>query len=165
MTFRSHVPQPRGKRIYGIVILLLVVGGAYLQFKWMQQARKNSAEAIMQPAFAEKLQQWMLMKKGLAPGDSMAGGSAAEQIPCETCLGTGTFVPDTGVPTMCPICLGVGFHMIRRMDPGDRICPLCAGMGRVQRPDTGEVDTCPRCSGRGLVHSPAAAESAPPAED
>jgi DnaJ-class molecular chaperone len=61
---------------------------------------------------------------------------------------------------MCPICLGLGFHMIKRFDASDRICPLCAGMGRVALPDTGVIGTCPRCEGRGLVRSQAAASAA-----
>lgn len=161
MNARPYIPQPRARRVYGVVILLLVIGGAILQFKWMQQARDSGATDIVPSAFAEKLQQWMLMKKGLDPGQAYSGGPAAERITCETCLGTGTYLPENGVPTMCPICLGVGFHMIRRLDSADRICPLCAGMGRVQRPDTGEVATCPRCDGRGLVRSHAETGPAP----
>ena len=147
-----------------MLILLLVVGGAYLQFQWMQRAREAGAENIMPSPFAEKLQKWMLMKKGLepgAPGATAPGG--AEKIVCDTCLGTGTYLPDTCAPSLCPVCLVVGFPMTRRLDPADHLCPLCAGMGRVSA--DGEVGVCPRCGGRGLVRSPAPDAAAAPVED
>ena len=147
-----------------MVIALLIVGGGILQFDWMQRARQaaGSGDIVSNP-LAEKLGRWMLDKRGLSAAGAGAGLEApgVEKIMCETCLGTGE-VPDTdGNPVMCPICQGVGFRMIRRMDPADRLCPLCAGMGRVELPDTGEVTTCPRCNGRGLVRSNSPAAPAP----
>ena len=162
-----YVPRrSKSRTVYVVVIALLVIGGAILQFDWMQRARQaaGSGDIVSNP-LAEKLGRWMLDKRGLsgpgAVGDLQAPG--VEKIMCETCLGTGEAPGADGRPGICPICQGVGFRMIRRFDSADRLCPLCAGMGRVEMPDTGEVANCPRCDGRGLVRaaSAAAAPEAP----
>jgi hypothetical protein len=147
--------RPRGKRVYGFLIALLVVGGGVLQYQWMQRVRQQGATEVVPPAFAEQIGRWMLAGKGLAPdGGSLApSADGAEKIICENCMGSGNVLSELGERSICPICQGVGFHMIRRFDPADRICPFCSGMGRVELPDTGEVGTCPRCDGRGLVRS------------
>ena len=146
--------------MYGVLILILVVGGGLLQFHWMQNARKANT---VPDAFAEKLARWMMLKKGLTPEEAGldSGVPGAEKLPCQNCLETGSVLADGGGREICPVCLGVGFHLIRRLDSADRICPNCAGMGRTQKPGTGEYGTCPRCDGRGLVRPPAAAEPAP----
>ncbi len=133
--------------------LLIIVGGAILQFNWMKHAKQ---EDVVSNAFVEKLGAWMLHQKGLSPDQPSGGAQVAETIACENCFGTGSVLGEDGAKTLCPICLGVGSHAIRRFDPADRICPLCAGMGRTRLPDSGAYGTCPRCDGRGLVRSPAA---------
>jgi hypothetical protein len=153
---RSFLPRrPKGKRVYGLLVALLVVGGGILQYQWMQRVRQAGADDVVPPAFAEQIGRWMLAGKGLAPdGGAISPNTAgAEKIICEHCMGSGSALSDLGERSICPICQGVGFHMIRRFDPADRICPFCSGMGRVELPDTGEVGTCPRCDGRGLVRS------------
>jgi hypothetical protein len=144
-----------GKRVYGALILLLVLGGGLLQFQWMQHIRETGKTDMVPNVLAEKLSRWMMQKSGIPLEDSALSSDAQgiEKIVCETCMGTGRVLSGPGEKEICPICLGVGFHMVRRFDPADRICPLCAGMGRVERPDTGEVAVCPRCNGRGLVRS------------
>lgn len=145
--------RSRGKGIYGGVIFLLVLVGFILQFQWMDRMKESGSTDVVPQAFAEKLKVWMLRKKGMEPDTLSTEAKAAEEIPCRTCMGSGTILTPEGERLICPICLGVGFHMVRRFDPADHLCPLCAGMGRVEWPDTGEVGTCPRCGGRGLVRS------------
>ena len=147
--------------MYGVLILILVVGGGLMQFHWMQTARKANT---VPDAFAEKLARWMMLKKGLSPEEVglETGAPGVEKLPCQNCLETGSVLADGGGREICPVCLGVGFHLIRRLDSAERICPNCAGMGRALQPDTGKYGTCPRCDGRGLVR-PAGAGDAPPA--
>lgn len=146
----------RFKGSYAVLALLIIVGGAILQFNWMKHAKQ---EDVVSNAFVEKLGEWMLHQKGLAP-EKPGEALGIETIACEYCLGTGSVLGEDGAKSLCPICLGVGSHVIRRFDPADRICPLCAGMGRTRLPDSAEYGTCPRCGGRGLVRSQAAAEDA-----
>ena len=47
--------------------------------------------------------------------------------------------------------------MVRQFDAADRLCPACAGMGRVDLMDGSGAVTCPRCEGRGMIQSQAAA--------
>lgn len=81
--------------------------------------------------------------------------SGLERIGCQYCRGTGATMDEldeTGMETVhCPVCYGVGFRFIRRLDPSDKICPACGGMGRFQDVDTGRFRTCGRCDGRGLI--------------
>jgi hypothetical protein len=153
--------RPKGRGVYGGLIALLVLVAFIVQFKWMQHAKETGAISLDSQGLASKLSLWMLQKKGL---DAEAGAvdiSGAQKIACETCMGTGSVLSGKGEKEICPICLGVGFHMVRRFDPSDRICPFCVGMGRAVMPDTGAVDTCPRCGGRGLVRSQAGTNAAP----
>ena len=143
-----------GKTIYGGVIFLLVLVGFVLQFHWMNSVQESGmSEEVVPQAFAEKLKIWMLRKKGIEPDTLSTEAKSAEQIPCETCMGFGTILTPQGQREICPICLGVGFHMVRRFDPAEKICPACAGMGRVKMTDTGAGATCPRCGGRGLIRT------------
>ena len=139
--------------MFGGLIALLVVIGFILQLQWMRHARKEGAEALAPNALASKISQWMLETKTTKTGAVTMDAGGAEKIPCEACLGTGTVLSSGDSKEICPICLGVGFHMVRRFDPAERICPACGGMGRLEMPDTGAVETCPRCAGRGLIRS------------
>lgn len=147
--------KTKGRLVYGIVIVLLIIGGAFLQFHWMQSAREaaRSGEIISNPV-AEWIGRWMLEKRGLGAGPGgMPIAPGVERVDCPACLGTGKTPAVGGAPGICAICQGVGFRMIRRFEAAEKLCPLCAGMGRVERPDTGQLDTCPRCGGRGLVQT------------
>ena len=162
MSDRSFAPiEPKGKRVYGVLIVILIIGGGILQFNWMQKVRETGAADVMPQPLAEKLSQWMMAKMGIPREGGAAGEPGVEKIVCESCMGTGAALSAEGQKSMCPVCQGVGFRMIRRLDPADRICPHCAGMGRTELPGGG-VGTCPRCDGRGLVRRPA--ESAPAGE-
>lgn len=155
--------MPRRKsrgRVYGGVILVTVILAFILQFQWMQRVRESGATDLVQNSFARKISNWMLRRKGLAPEDTgtEAHQPGVEKITCATCMGTGMQMNPDGKEKICPICQGVGFRMVRRFDAAERQCPACAGMGRVEMPDTGEVETCPRCNGRGLIRRSAPAE-------
>lgn len=74
-------------------------------------------------------------------------------IECDHCGGLG-FIPDQQDPSkrhICPLCYGMGGHLIRKFDKKDKLCPLCGGMGRVLDEETGEAEWCPRCGGRGVI--------------
>ena len=145
------MPARNNKGRYGLILVLFVVAGFVLQFHWMQEAKKNASTDTLPPGFSKKISQWMLQKKGIALEDAGLDSADAEKIVCETCLGSGFHAASGDEKEMCPICQGVGFRMIRRIDAADRKCPACGGMGRVEFFDTGKVGTCPRCDGRGLV--------------
>lgn len=149
------------KGVYGGLVVLFVLAGMILQSLWMRQVREEEAADIIPQSFAEKLNRWMLQKKGLAPEPAAGEARGLEKIDCNACMGTGTALAGDGRKDMCPICQGVGFRMVRRFDPADRICPACGGMGRMEMPGTGAVDTCPRCAGRGLILSRPAPAGAP----
>ncbi len=161
MRSRRPPPPPRGKGVYGALVVLFVLAGFILQFRWMQSASDRGSDDIVLPAFARKISAWMLHKRGLPNEPGTAGAGGIEKIPCETCMGSGTLYGDDGREAMCPICQGVGYRMVRRFEPGERICPACAGMGRVIFSDTGLADTCPRCQGRGLIRTAPSPESVP----
>ena len=143
-------PQPKGKGPVVAVIGLLVILGFFLQLNWMQRARENTD--IPANSFADKLGQWMLQQKGAEPvAGGGTGAPGVESIECDRCFGTGGVLSPDSKREICPICVGVGSRLIRRLDPNDVKCPACGGMGRMVLPDTGEVGTCPRCQGRGLI--------------
>ncbi len=155
-------PQPKGKGVYVSLMFLIVVAGFFLQLNWMQKAKEREMPAMDPNSFASKLGQWMLEKKGVSSSPGIAGAPGVETVECGNCLGTGGILSEAGQREICPICLGVGSRLIRRVDPADELCPACVGMGRVQFPDTGEYGTCPRCNGRGLIRSGAAGGEAAP---
>ena len=134
-----------------MVLVVFVVVGAVLQANWMQEAKNNASTDTLPQGFTKKISQWMLQKKGIALDDAALGSSEAKKIVCETCLGSGLHSSTGDEKEMCPICQGVGFRMIRKLDAADQMCPACGGMGRVEFYDTGNVGTCPRCDGRGLI--------------
>ena len=150
-------PRPRkGRAVYGGLIFLMVLGGFLLQSRWMQGVRERKDSNLVPQGMADKIGRWMLEKRGMDPNVLRAGDPGVERIDCETCLGTGEIFGEAGGRSICPICQGVGFRMIRRFDAAEKICPNCAGMGRTESLETGEVGVCPRCGGRGLVRSPPA---------
>lgn len=130
----------------------MVLGGFVLQSRWMQGVREKKDASILPQSMADKVGRWMLEKRGLDPGMLRTDAPGVEKILCETCMGSGETIGETG-RSICPICQGVGFRMIRRFDAAEKICPNCAGMGRAESPETGAVDVCPRCNGRGLVRT------------
>lgn len=75
---------------------------------------------------------------------------AIDRIPCDKCARRGTVrdAADSRIVTMCPVCFGIGSHMIRWFDDLDVVCAPCGGMGRVD--EEGVWRTCRRCDGRGL---------------
>ncbi len=152
--------QPKGRNVYVALMVVVVVAGFFLQLDWIRRMREQNSANIAPNALADKLGQWMLETKGVEAGGA-AAAPGVETIECGNCLGTGSVLSEDGRREMCPICMGVGSRLIRRLDPADKQCPACGGMGRVKWPDTGKVDTCPRCQGRGLIRRPAAAEPAP----
>ncbi len=141
--------------------VLFIMAGFILQFRWMQHATSRNSEDIVLPAFARRISAWMLHKRGISDEQAMTGSGGPEKVPCEHCLGSGMVYGDEGEASMCPICQGVGYRMVRRLDPADRICPACGGMGRVVFFDSGQAGTCPRCDGRGLTRSAAAPAAVP----
>jgi len=145
-------------------MLFIVLLGFVLQFQWMNHMKETGDTDVVTPAFAEKIKQVMLRKKGLPPDALSTGAKPAEQVPCEHCMEGGTIITPEGERAICPICFGVGYHMVRRFDPAEKYCPACGGMGRVKSPDTGLVETCVRCNGRGLVLTQTTADPAPDAE-
>lgn len=154
---RFKAPAPRSKSITVALMFVLVIAGFFLQLNWMQRAKRNAE--IPENGFADKLGQWMLQQKG--GGDAVvAGEPGVETIECDRCLGTGGILSADGKRDICPICLGVGSRLIRRLHPDDYRCPACGGMGRMVLPDTGEVGTCPRCGGRGLIRRGGSANAA-----
>ena len=144
-------------------MLLLVVLAFLLQSRWMQRAKERGAAEIAPNALAEKITVWMMQARGEKPGADVRFPDApgVEKIECGNCMGTGTALAADGQKGICPICRGVGFGLVRRLDPADRICPACGGMGRLLMPDTGAPEECPRCGGRGLIRSRIEPESAP----
>jgi len=77
----------------------------------------------------------------------------AQKVICEHCDGRGT-LRDTDNPSkleLCPLCFGLGSHLVRKVDGHDELCPRCGGMGRLVDEDTGVGRSCPRCEGRGLI--------------
>ncbi|MCS6771707.1 MAG: hypothetical protein NZ740_06730 [Kiritimatiellae bacterium] len=86
-----------------------------------------------------------------------------ERISCDACAGLGVVSvpkPEGGRRLeMCPACYGVGARQVRRFDEFDRLCPACAGTGRVENED-GTWRWCERCGGRGLIRL----DGAPPPE-
>lgn len=151
-------PQPKGKAPVVAVIGLVVIVGFFLQLNWMQSAKRNVD--IPANGFADRLGRWMLKQKGVETGP-VAGAPGVETLECDRCFGTGGILSADGQKReICPICLGVGSRLIRRLDSNDDLCPACGGMGRWESPDTGAVDTCPRCQGRGLVRRSGAAAAA-----
>lgn len=150
---------PRNRAVYGGLILAMVLGGFALQSRWMKEVQEKKDIDILPQSLADKVSRWMLEKKGIDPGTLQAGEPGIKKIHCETCLGTGKILGEDGGAAICPVCQGVGFHMIRRFDEADKICPNCAGMGRALLADRSAVGVCPRCDGRGLIHSQAAADA------
>ena len=135
-------------------MVVLVVAGFFLQMNWLQRARRQKESDLASNALASKLGQWMLRQKGVE-SDAYPRAPGLQTIECINCQGTGSILSNDGRREICPICQGVGSRLIRFFDSSDHLCPACGGMGRVELPDTGEVDTCPRCNGRGLIRSPA----------
>ncbi|MGD9874151.1 MAG: hypothetical protein AB7T27_07740 [Kiritimatiellia bacterium] len=83
------------------------------------------------------------------------GIGGLERIACQYCRGTGAIMnEESGDQTeviYCPVCYGVGFRFLRRLDKNDKICPACGGLGRLQDLESGHFRTCGRCDGRGLI--------------
>lgn len=143
------------------MILGLVLIVFFLQSNWMRQVTEKEATDIVPKGFAEGINRLMLRAKGLSTEQdaipvSADGWGNAEKIDCKVCLGSGQALSVSGEKEICPICLGVGFHLIRRFELSDRICTFCVGMGRAELPDIGKVGNCPRCDGRGLICKQAA---------
>ena len=145
----AYRPAP-GQRVYVPLLAAMVVVGFVLQYRWMQKVKAEGAESITPNMVAVKLGQMLLEKRGIRlDAEEEAVPAGVERISCEHCMGTGTTFGENGEKQLCPICQGVGFGMVRRMDASDRPCPACLGMGRIQI--DGATELCPRCSGRGLV--------------
>jgi len=152
MSPRSVRPRrSKGKSIYGGVIFLIILIGFVLQFQWMTRMQETGSTDVVPQIFAQKLEAYMLQKKGLPPDMLSTEAKAVEQVPCPYCMEGGTIITPEGERAICPICQGVGYNVIRRFDPAEKYCPACGGMGREESLETGVISTCARCQGRGLI--------------
>lgn len=78
--------------------------------------------------------------------------SQVQKVQCDHCGGTGLLKGSNGVQVvLCPVCFGVGSHLVRKTGTADVLCPACGGMGRLIDARTGEARFCKRCGGRGLI--------------
>ena len=164
---RTRRPKSvRGKRFYGLLVVVMVLAAVVLQHQWMQRAQSLGPGGIEPNAMAQKIGNLLLEQRGIKLDDPADMGiSGVEKISCGVCEGTGAVFSEDGTRVPCAICLGVGSRLVRRFHEDDRQCPACAGMGRVAMPDSGEIAVCPRCQGRGFVRRPPMTpESPPPAE-
>jgi len=160
----------RGGGKYWLPVMLLAVVLFYAQCRWIDKAKRTRADSMDSP-IANQIAARMLAMKGIpaeekgegegeaaagrewvvgmgmavpAPGGEGAGG-LDEMVECGACAGVGR--GEDGGP--CPLCFGHGARFLRKLDPSERLCLSCAGMGRIATGDGG-AETCPRCGGRGL---------------
>lgn len=159
---RLSPAQFKYRNVYIVLMAGVVIAGFIWQLKWMQDVRREGADNIVPNSFMSQLGNWMLDSRGGGGAGGAGLAPGVETLECNTCLGTGSILSANGERAICAICLGVGSRLIRRQDDLDRICPLCAGMGRTMLPDTDQVGLCPRCDGRGLVRPQAATEEPTP---
>jgi len=91
--------------------------------------------------------------RGLTTIDKDLFKIQAQRVICEHCDGRGVYRPPSApkAVALCPVCFGLGSHLVRRLDDNDELCPACGGMGRVADASGEMADTCERCGGRGLV--------------
>ena len=135
--------------------LLLVLGAVafFAQMRWMNGAKRRSAEDM--GGIAVKLNEYLTGQAGVGEKKSVpkAAGSGAGgilEVPCDACGGTGWRMDgDVGRREACPICLGHGMRLLRKLHADDHLCLACAGLGRVDDGQGGGME-CPRCGGRGL---------------
>ena len=109
------------------ILFLVIMGAGFVLFKqseWMEQNRPRFRRLI-----------------------------SIKRVGCDYCAETGIIDDETEAAgfRLCPICFGVGVHMIRKLDDHDKLCPACGGMGRLYDFDTEQPRTCGRCDGRGLI--------------
>jgi DnaJ-class molecular chaperone len=77
----------------------------------------------------------------------------AKQVQCEHCESRGVVEsPENPAKLeLCPICFGLGSHLVRPLDEHDVLCPACGGLGRLYDADSGLARDCRRCLGRGMI--------------
>lgn len=162
--------RTRGGGKYWLPVMLVAVVLFYAQCRWIDKAKRERAESIDSP-LANQIAEKMMAMKGIpvekkgeggggagekaagqkwvvgmgAPGGGEMAGGRDEMVTCEACEGVGRG-DDGGA---CPLCFGHGARFLRWLEPGDRLCPSCVGMGRVAD-GGGGAEICPRCGGRGL---------------
>jgi hypothetical protein len=130
--------------------------------RWLASRRGAASAEMIHDGnpLARWIQSVLLRQKGISPETPAAADAAVQTLPCTWCLGVGVRAVPGGGDAVCPVCLGVGSHAIRRFSPAERICPACLGMGRAWESGLegeGPVIPCPRCDGRGLLPPPAPA--------
>lgn len=145
-----------GKKVHMGLLIVIVLVGLVAQFRWMQRMKQGESGDVAPNILLEKFGLWFSGKLGGA-GGAGSDVSGVKQVTCNNCSGTGSLLSWSGEREICPICQGVGFRMVRQFDAADRLCPACAGMGRVDLMDGSGVATCLRCEGRGMIQSQAAA--------
>ena len=133
----------------------MIVAGFAAQLLWMgKHTGGRDADKMVSPdnPIARFLQNTMMEKKGLdgTDGEGEASRAGTETIACAYCFGIGQVRAD-GQVVLCPVCLGVGSHAVRRITGDELLCIACDGMGRVAQDGAIEAETCPRCRGRGLI--------------
>ena len=117
---------------------------------------KNSKALMIAPIIIACLLGLVYQLKWQKNQQALYGKSTAiERIPCMHCHEKGLILSDSAPNgyTFCPYCFGVGGHYIRRLNDADVLCPACAGLGRIEDPQTHQIRTCKRCDGRGLIQA------------
>lgn len=125
---RPPTPEKNRSGIYALIVILLGAVLVIFQGVWVSRNK-----ALFQRGVVLEL--------------------VTEKIDCDYCGGLG-MIRDPAYPTqmyLCPLCFGVGSHVVRRITDRDTLCPVCGGLGRVLDEPTGYAQTCPRCDGRGLI--------------
>lgn len=143
------------------ILIAVAIAAFFLQYRWMQGVREKNKDDLISEGnpFAQKVQEMMLKQKGLllppeeAPSSIPSGSSLVKHISCHVCLETGRLMTADGMMMTCPVCKGVGYHVVRYFTGEERLCPACSGMGRAPQED-GTYAPCSRCDGRGLLDAP-----------
>ena len=114
---------------YAVVLFIGALGFVYMQGMWLSRNRSIFAKSYI--------------------------AVQNRRIPCDYCgeLGTVRNPQRHEKMDVCPVCFGVGYHVIRKFDKHDTLCPLCGGAGRVVDESSGYAQTCPRCDGRGVIRN------------
>lgn len=128
---------PRRKEVSPLartLVICLTVIAVVFQIQWLQSSERSFKIPEFRSFFRKMLplQTW--------------------SIQCNYCHSKGTVEhPERyGEAMDCPLCFGLGYNLVRKINDRDMVCPQCNGLGR-SLVDRMNSTGCVICGGRGLL--------------
>jgi DnaJ-class molecular chaperone len=126
-------------KLFSIFIMLALL---FIGYRFYTTLQSNKVNKTAETSVAEKT-------------TSRNQDQGLNRVQCRYCSGTGRVPDPVNKTRLCFVCRGTGGRPLRKLNPGETICPYCGGMGKVLvyrcNGQSYAYIRCSSCRGKGIL--------------